>query len=133
MLTVTKRFKFDAAHFLPYYEGACHNLHGHTYHLDVTVAGRIVADDKNPKFGMIIDFKDLDRIVKDYVIKQYDHSCLNDAFNNPTAEVMVMQIAHTIAMKLPRGLQLISCRLWETEDSYAEYFPEHTLIAKEND
>ena len=57
MLTVTKHFGFEACHHLPYYEGACHNVHGHSYKLDVTVGGQIIKD--GPKQGMIIDFKDL--------------------------------------------------------------------------
>ena len=63
MITVTKRFKFEAAHFLPYYDGACANMHGHSYHLDVTVIGDLCTDTNNPKCGMIIDFKDLKALV----------------------------------------------------------------------
>ena len=37
-ISVTKIFKFDAAHFLPEHSGKCADLHGHTYRLEVTVA-----------------------------------------------------------------------------------------------
>ncbi|MBR6908475.1 6-carboxytetrahydropterin synthase, partial [bacterium] len=56
MLTVTKIFKFEAAHWLPFYDGACHNLHGHSYKLEVTVTGEVKENVKNPQCGMIIDF-----------------------------------------------------------------------------
>ena len=122
MITVTKQFMFEACHHLPHYEGACHNLHGHSYKLEVTVNGLVELDPSNPKCGMIVDFKDLKQIVKDKVVDKYDHQNLNDFFNNPTAEIMVAQIALDLIAELePKGLSLVSCRLWETTTSYAEY------------
>lgn len=50
MLTVTKKFKFDAAHMLSGHEGLCKNLHGHQYLLEVTVGDRIIT--KGPSEGM---------------------------------------------------------------------------------
>src|SRR3989304_3773612 len=44
MLSVTKRFKFDAAHHLPYYEGKCFRRHGHRFFLDVSVTGNIIKE-----------------------------------------------------------------------------------------
>ena len=121
MLTVTKSFMFEASHRLPHYDGACHNLHGHSYKLEVTVGGKTETDEKNPKCGMIIDFKDLKALVKKVAVDVYDHSYLNDFFPNPTAEIMVKQIYLDIAEVLPTKYTLLSCRLWETVDSYPEY------------
>ena len=121
MITVTKQFMFEASHNLPHYVGACHNLHGHSYKLEVTVTGGINYDTNNPKCGMIMDFKDLKDIVQGTVIDKYDHSYLNDFFDNPTAEVMVCKIASDLIKTLPKNVQLVSCRLWETTTSYAEY------------
>jgi 6-pyruvoyltetrahydropterin/6-carboxytetrahydropterin synthase len=121
MLTVTKRFTFEACHHLPYYEGACHRLHGHSYKLNVTVTGDRITDENNPKCGMIIDFKDLKKIVNKEVIDKYDHTDLNTFFENPTAENMVLAMAYDIEHNLPEGIKLVSVKLWETEDSYAEY------------
>ena len=59
MTTVTKLFEFEACHHLPHYDGACHNLHGHSYKLEVTVSGQVSKNENDPKCGMIIDFKDL--------------------------------------------------------------------------
>ena len=47
---VLKEFEFDAAHYLPEYNGKCERLHGHTYKLVVKVEG---TPDKE---GMVIDF-----------------------------------------------------------------------------
>lgn len=120
MIKVTKIFMFEACHHLPYYEGACHRLHGHSYKLEVTVGGGIETDNSKSNYGMVIDFKDLKKIVKE-VIDKYDHSNLNDFFDNPTAELMVRHIAVEITSKLPKGVFLVSCKLWETNSSYAEF------------
>lgn len=121
MIKLTRQFRFEAAHFLPHYDGACANMHGHSYKLEVTVTGRIISDTENPKCGMIIDFKDLDKIVNDSIISEVDHSLLNHTFKNPTAELMVSAISEKISKCLPKGVLLVSCKLWETENSYAEY------------
>lgn len=126
MLSVTKIFMFEASHQLPYYDGDCHNLHGHSYKLEVTVRGNIKSDTSNPKCGMIVDFKELKEVVNEVVIKKYDHSFLNNYFENPTAEIMVKDIAEDIINALLDKdvyLSVESCRLWETTTSYAEYRP----------
>ena len=123
MVTVTKIFNFEASHKLPHYEGACHNLHGHSYKLEVTVGGKVITHPNNPKCGMIMDFKDLKKIVNEVAVDKYDHSYLNDFFQNPTAEIMVEDIGASIKSKLPSDIHLVSCKLWETATSYAEYRP----------
>lgn len=124
MITVTKIFKFEACHHLPNYEGACHNLHGHSYKLEITVGSKMLEHGlSNPKQGMVIDFKDLKKIVNEVAVDKYDHSNLNEFFPNPTAEIMVRQIALDVKAKLPKDKQLVSCKLWETDTSYAEFNP----------
>ena len=120
MLKVCKRFEFQSAHFLPHYEGDCHNLHGHSYKLDVEVIGTPLTDGTHK--GMLIDFKDLKKIVEEKVIKDLDHSLLNDTFENPTAELMAEEIFSRIKRELPDNVSLYRVRLWETEKSYAEFF-----------
>lgn len=80
MLTVTKEFTFDAAHYLTQYYGKCENLHGHTYKLHVTLSGEMQQN------GLLIDFVILKRIVKKHVLDFLDHKNLNDIFDNPTSE-----------------------------------------------
>ena len=123
MLTVTKIFHFEAAHSLPDYKGACHNLHGHSYKLEVTVGGRVQASGE--KKGMIIDFKDLKSIVYKFILNKLDHTNLNEMFDNPTAEDMVRYIGNVLYPVFKNeSLELVKIRLWETNDSYAEYTPE---------
>ncbi|HDR67792.1 MAG TPA: 6-carboxytetrahydropterin synthase, partial [Bacteroidaceae bacterium] len=73
-IRVTIEFGFEMAHALWNYDGACKNIHGHSYKLFVTVIGRPSDREGHPKFGMVIDFKDLKDIVKNSVIKQLDHA-----------------------------------------------------------
>ena len=46
------------AHALYGYDGPCKNIHGHTYKLSVTLIGKVILDNANPKNGMVIDFGD---------------------------------------------------------------------------
>ncbi len=108
---VTCTFTFEAAHRLAWHTGKCRNLHGHSYRLDVTVAGPL---DPN---GVVIDFDRLHEIVDDAVISQWDHRDLNEVLDNPTAELL----AHRAwAMLTDAGLSLATLRLWETGDSSVE-------------
>jgi len=85
-LKVTKQFDFEAAHFLTKYHGKCERLHGHSYKLFVTVEGPLQEN------GMVIDFVILKKIVKERIIEKFDHQSLNDFFENPTAENVVVWI-----------------------------------------
>lgn len=120
---ITKEFTFEAAHHLVGYEGACANVHGHSYKLQVTVKGAISLDDDRTIASnyMVMDFKSLKKIVKDEIISTHDHADLNTIYSNPTAEIMAIYMFGTISAKLPADVQLESVRLWETATSYAEY------------
>ncbi len=41
MFKIAKEFSFDMAHMLDGHDGKCQNLHGHTYKLQVEVAGEL--------------------------------------------------------------------------------------------
>jgi 6-pyruvoyltetrahydropterin/6-carboxytetrahydropterin synthase len=111
LTSVTCTFTFEAAHRLPWHTGKCRNLHGHSYRLDVTVAGPL---DGN---GVVIDFDELREIVDRTVIAAWDHHDLNEVLDNPTAELL----AHRAwAILSDAGVQLASLRLWETETSSVE-------------
>jgi len=62
MQTISKRFTFEASHRLRYHEGACRNLHGHSYALTVHVAGD--RKTSGPATGMLVDFKQLKQAVE---------------------------------------------------------------------
>jgi len=138
---VTKEFSFETAHALWNYDGACKNIHGHSYRLFITLLGVPLADEGDPKFGMVIDFKDLKDIVKKNIVDNLDHALLVyknaegeslDAVKSmyqkvysfdfqPTCENLVIYIAETLKEKLPGHLSLHVVKLYETATSYAEW------------
>jgi len=73
-IRITKEFKFEMAHALPGYDGLCKNIHGHSYEMLVTVAGQPISDVNNPKYGMVMDFGDLKKIVRKIIVEVFDHS-----------------------------------------------------------
>jgi 6-pyruvoyltetrahydropterin/6-carboxytetrahydropterin synthase len=108
---LTCSFTFEAAHRLPWHPGKCAGLHGHSYRLDVTVAGPL--DDN----GIVMDFDDLHAVVHGQVIDQWDHSDLNLILDNPTAELLANRAWELLA---EAGIPLIGIRLWETPQSWVE-------------
>jgi 6-pyruvoyltetrahydropterin/6-carboxytetrahydropterin synthase len=113
MFLVTKEFIFDAAHFLPFYEGKCENLHGHTYKMHVTVK-----KEKDEKTGMAFDFVLLKDAVKKEVVDLFDHQLINDHIENPSAE----NIAQFSWEKLQKhNIPLYEIKVWETPTSFVTY------------
>jgi 6-pyruvoyltetrahydropterin/6-carboxytetrahydropterin synthase len=106
--SVTCSFTFEAAHRLAWHPGKCRNLHGHSYRLEVTVAGPL--DDN----GVVVDFDLLREIVEREVIGQWDHRDLNQVLDNPTAELLAHRAWELLAAA---GVDLAALRLWETADS----------------
>lgn len=138
---ITKQYEFEMAHALWNYNGLCKNLHGHSYKLHVTILGTPNTDKTNPKLGMVIDFGDLKRIVKDEIVDKMDHSIVINSEApvdkikqlgelseriivldyQPTCENMVIDMAQKIKRDLPDDVKLIAVRLYETSSSYAEW------------
>lgn len=116
MITVTKKFEFEAAHWLPGYGGICADMHGHSYKLEVEVRG-MIDDSGYIENGMIIDFSELKKVVNEKVINKLDHKIINDLIMVPTAEHMVQWIVS----QLISVLNIVRIRLYETSNSYAEW------------
>jgi len=142
-IRITKQFSFETGHALYGYDGKCKNIHGHSFNLFVTVIGQPISDMDNVKFGMVIDFGDLKKIVKEEIVDQFDHATI---FNKntphvelakvlkeeghhiilvdyqPTSEMMVIDFAKKIKNRLPEHIQLHSIKLQETGTSYVEWY-----------
>ena len=118
-IRLTKEFSFEAAHLLEGYDGACREIHGHSYRLFVTVRGVPVCDGRNPKLGMVMDFGQLKRIVGEEVVQRFERIVCVDY--QPTCENMLADFAARIAPRLPEGVELYALRLHETATSYAEW------------
>ena len=142
-IRITKQFNFETGHALYGYDGKCKNVHGHSYKLSVTVIGNPITDTTNVKYGMVIDFTDLKKIVTEEIVDKFDHATV---FNQntphvelakelssrghdvilvdyqPTSENMVIDFANKIKNRLPVQIQLHSLKLQETDSSFAEWF-----------
>tara|TARA_R110002020_G_scaffold460538_1_gene679097 strand:+ start:1441 stop:1890 length:450 start_codon:yes stop_codon:yes gene_type:complete len=142
-IRITKQFSFETGHALYGYDGKCRNVHGHSYKLSVTVIGTPINDKENVKYGMVIDFGDLKKIVKDEIVDVFDHATvfnqntphvelakeLSDRGHNvllvdyqPTSEMMVIDFAEKIRNRLPSSITLHSLKLQETDTSFAQWF-----------
>jgi 6-pyruvoyltetrahydropterin/6-carboxytetrahydropterin synthase len=113
------KLSFDAAHYLPDYDGPCKNTHGHTWKIEFyiqvpTVLGRS---------GIGYDFKDLKEYLKETLP---DHLFLNEQYSFvPSAENLVKEFFHLAKENLITfyNADLKVCRvvLWESETSGIEY------------
>ena len=118
MLSVCKKFDFCYGHHLPGYQGDCKNAHGHNGIVQVEVAEGVY-DEGDIYPSMVIDFKEMKKIVKEEVINLLDHKYLNDVIEIPTAENTVRFLVEKL--KKPFGSHLVRVRFYETPDSYAEW------------
>ena len=142
-IRITKQFNFETGHALYGYDGKCRNVHGHSYKLSVTVVGNPITDTNHVKLGMVIDFGDLKKIVKEEIVDKFDHATvfnkntphielakeLTDRGHNvilanyqPTSENMVIDFAAKITARLPKTISLFSLKLQETDTSFAEWY-----------
>ena len=120
MIKIGRMYKFESAHFLPNHEGKCKNMHGHQWKVEVVVKGYPIVDGDCAEYGMVMDYKRLDEIV-DPLIFMFDHKVINDLLPNPTAENIALKLAVKIPDFLPNRVALVKVRVWESENSYAEW------------
>jgi 6-pyruvoyltetrahydropterin/6-carboxytetrahydropterin synthase len=128
-VTIVRRATFAAAHVLRREDwdearnravfGACAGDHGHNYVLEVAVSG--VPD---PATGMVVNLKDLDRLMRLAVIDDLDHRHLNRDVAwlegvIPTAENLALAFWHRLDARLPEGT-LARVRLVESENNSVE-------------
>ncbi|MDD4847831.1 MAG: 6-carboxytetrahydropterin synthase [Bacteroidales bacterium] len=137
---LTKKFHFEMAHVLNFHEGACSNLHGHSYTLLVSVKGNVENKNLLPTTGMVMDFGMLKKIVNDEIISYFDHALVvhesmksvlptHAIFSKtvfvdyqPTSENILQDMALKIQQKLPENVELHHLILQETPDSFAEWW-----------
>ena len=142
IIRITKHFDFETAHALYGYDGKCRNVHGHSYQLYVTVIGSPINDPEHVKNGMVLDFGDLKKIVKTQIVDAFDHATILNKNSphaalaedikkhspkvilvdyQPTSENMIADFAAIIQQHLPQSVKLHSLKLYETQNSYAEW------------
>jgi 6-pyruvoyltetrahydropterin/6-carboxytetrahydropterin synthase len=102
--------------------GKCNNpsYHGHNYELVVKLVGPI-----DPETGYVFDMKKLSTIIKEHVLKKFDHKNLNlDTHEfkniNPSAENIAVVIWNILREKIEGKFEL-TVRVYETERNFVEY------------
>jgi len=143
-IRITKEFHFEMAHALENYDGACKNIHGHSYKLFITLKGQPLENENSPKKGMVLDFQDLKKLVKRPVVDWLDHSLVLNSKTpkefieqvsslyekvhvfdfQPTCENLVIYIAQFLRDSMPDSTVLHSVKLYETASSFAEWYAE---------
>ena len=113
-MQVRKSFRFEAAHVLPHHPGKCSRLHGHSYVLEVAIDGPL--QDDGPAEGMVVDFDEIDKIVKTAIIDNLDHRSLNEFMENPTSENILVWIWDQLVSSFDGLSELV---LWETATAAA--------------
>lgn len=132
--TISKQFRWEMGHRLPFHEGLCRNLHGHSYEAHVILSGE--PDDH----GMVMDYFDMKTLVMP-MIDDLDHSFLCDRSDDlmsgflaehqmkavyvdfpTTAENIARMLLEGIIERLPAGhrIDAVKVRVYETEKTYAE-------------
>lgn len=120
MYHLTIKTHFAAAHRLVNYQGDCENLHGHNWHVEVTVAAREL-----DTAGLGLDFKVLKRQTKE-LLGELDHKYLNDLppfiQSSPSSEQIARFIFDKLSGQLDNdNVQLERVTVWESEFACASY------------
>ena len=131
-VSVYRKEHFNAAHRLynPSWSnekndqvfGKCNNpsFHGHNYELLVKITG-----ETNKDTGYVIDMKELSDLIKQNILRKFDHKNLNlDCAEfkelNPTAENIAVVIYSILRPKIDSKYDL-KVTLYETERNFVEY------------
>ncbi len=139
MILLTKIFRFEMAHALHGYPGKCKSIHGHSYKLYVTVRTDKEQEGYIPAPGILLDFKEIKQLVRTTIVNRLDHQLIlsGDYIKShpsiilednlllweaePSAENLLIFIRKTLQHNLPEGIALAKLKLYETNDSYAEW------------
>lgn len=141
-MKVAKRFRWEAAHRLPWHEAECKYVHGHSYRMMVELEGDPTEETPGGR-NMLIDFKHVKSMVMP-VVDAMDHATLISETDqelleamkmlesktyilpfDSTAENMATHILETIrnegkSILQKHGIKKIKVEVWETETCYAE-------------
>lgn len=129
------------AHALYGHDGPCRNIHGHTYHLEVTIRGEALRESGDARDGMVMDFAELKWLVQREIIQHFDHALVLNKNSphaalaenpycsgklvlvpyQPTCENLLADFKCRLEHHFNAHLQLVSMRLCETPSSYAEW------------
>lgn len=113
---------FDAAHYLPNYQGKCENLHGHRF----KIVARLEAAGLD-ETGLAYDFVQLKQHLRE-TLACFDHTCLNDVspFDkiSPSSENIAVTIYDSLQARFSdTAVKLASVEVWESPTTGVAYSP----------
>jgi 6-pyruvoyltetrahydropterin/6-carboxytetrahydropterin synthase len=116
---IYKEFRFEAAHQLPYHDGKCRRLHGHSWIGRIYIRGNRLSE--GAKQGMLIDFGDIEKYIQPLLDNFLDHHFLNETtgLESPTSEAIARWIFEKLEKEGLPGLDSVEIR--ETCTSGARY------------
>ena len=104
-MELRKTFQFEAAHLLPHLSEShkCRRLHGHSFRVDVVVAGEC-----DTKLGWLMDYADISEAFKP-LLDRLDHYYLNEipGLENPTSENLAVWIWERLKPTLPLLTEIV--------------------------
>ncbi|MBM4171005.1 MAG: 6-carboxytetrahydropterin synthase [Ignavibacteria bacterium] len=132
-MKIAKEFTWEMGHRLPFHDGKCKNLHGHSYKCMIELTGDL---DKN---GMVLDYFEFKKIIEP-IIEELDHSfmvCNEDKemievlnklssrkvivnFETTAENICIYLLEEIIKSSLPSNITGIKVRVLETDNTYAE-------------
>lgn len=126
MFELKVKSKFAGAHQLTMVGQKCENLHGHNWKVEVCVSG-----EKLNSAGVLADFGDIKKAVRQVVDGELDHRYLNELEvfegEQPTSERIAVYIAHRVQTLLDESLnedvRVSKVKAWESDDACATYIP----------
>lgn len=124
IITIAKRFSFEASHVLPKHPGKCSRLHGHSWRGLIEVSGPV-----DLETGFVLDFGELKKLVKTNIVDRCDHRHLGqgsieltayavfDEDFYPTSEHLVMAFARILGPLVPEMQALVYLTAVELEET----------------
>jgi len=132
-MKVAKEFRWEMGHRLPEHFGKCKNIHGHSYKMIIEFEGELNESE------MIIDFYDIDRIIKP-LIEKLDHAFMVNTkdkdvidfldkikskklvvdFNSTVENICNFILDEIKKFELPQNISSVMVRIYETNEDYAE-------------
>jgi 6-pyruvoyltetrahydropterin/6-carboxytetrahydropterin synthase len=133
IVSIAKRFTFDAAHHLPTLppDHKCYRMHGHTYQVELSVVGKVGLS------GMLIDYADIAQVWEAKVHDRLDHRVLNEikGLEIPSTEHLAAWIFCHVWPELEArfSIEMLTVRVYESTTTWCEIGGGAELLDRDRD
>jgi 6-pyruvoyltetrahydropterin/6-carboxytetrahydropterin synthase len=131
-MQITRRLEFDAGHRIPNHNSQCRHLHGHRYTIEITLSGDVITQEGVSEQGMVMDFSDVKRIAKEYVVDAWDHAFLVYRGDTVVLEFLNSLPGHkTVVMEvIPTAENLARIAFDLLKNAYQEIYGNHLKLER---